>query len=183
KKQLISFLNEDIGSGDLSCQALFEDQQILGKGQFYSKQDGLFVGEQIIQETYALFNEKIDIHLFKKDGEITRKGEVIAEVTGPYHVLLKAERVLLNIIQRLSGIATITNKTVQQLANQQIKITDTRKTTPGLRMLEKYAVRCGGGINHRFGLYDAIMLKDNHIAAMGSISEAVHKVRQKAGHM
>src|SRR5699024_1718830 len=95
----------------------------------------------------------------------------------------KAERVLLNIIQRLSGIATITNKTVQQLANQQIKITDTRKTTPGLRMLEKYAVRCGGGVNHRFGLYDAVMLKDNHIAAMGSISEAVDKVRQKSGHM
>lgn len=104
-------------------------------------------------------------------------------MTGPIASILTGERVVLNLLQRMSGIATLTNQAVKLLNSDHTKICDTRKTTPGLRMIEKYAVRCGGGYNHRFGLYDGIMLKDNHIASAGSIAEAVQKARAKAGHM
>ena len=118
-----------------------------------------------------------------KDGEKIEAGQIIASAKGPVAVLLNGERVILNLIQRMSGIATLTNKAVQTLDSDHTKICDTRKTTPGLRMLEKYAVRTGGGFNHRFGLYDAIMLKDNHIAFAGSITKAVQVAKEKSGHM
>lgn len=125
----------------------------------------------------------MQVTLCKQDGDPVESGEVVAEITGPSNVLLTGERVLLNLIQRMSGIATFTNKCVTALAGSTTRITDTRKTTPGLRLFEKYAVRCGGGYNHRGGLYDAVMLKDNHIAAAGSIVDAVKAVREQVGHM
>ncbi len=137
----------------------------------------------MIKEGFALLDKNVQIILHKRDGDILRKGEVIAVLRGPAAALLSGERVVLNLIQRLSGIATMTREAVRRLDDEQIKICDTRKTTPGLRMLEKYAVRAGGGYNHRFGLYDGVMIKDNHIAACGSILEACQKARQAVGHM
>ncbi|UOQ86139.1 carboxylating nicotinate-nucleotide diphosphorylase [Gracilibacillus salinarum] len=183
RRQLESFLHEDIGFGDQSTTALFPDQTLIGEGEFIAKQEGIFAGGIIIEEVFRLFGTETSVDLFKMDGEPLQKGEVMAKVTGPYAQLLTAERVILNLVQRLSGIATVTNQTIMKLSNSKIKLTDTRKTTPGLRMLEKYAVRCGGGVNHRFGLDDAIMLKDNHIVAAGTISRAVSQVRSTVGHM
>ncbi len=183
KQQLSDFFQEDIRSGDITSDRIFEQPFPKGTGEFIAKQDGVFAGEVILQEAYQLFDESIHLELFKQDGQQVKTGDVIAQVNGPHPLLLTSERVILNILQRLSGIATVTSKVVRNLADDQIKITDTRKTTPGLRMLEKYAVRCGGGVNHRFGLDDAVMLKDNHIAAVGSIKEAVNKVRGSIGHM
>ena len=119
---------------------------------------------------------------FVNDGERVEKGQDLFQVEGPVQKLLNAERVLLNLVQRMSGIATMTRKAVDQLDQPLIKVTDTRKTTPGLRMLEKHAVMCGGGYNHRRGLYDAVMIKDNHILHAGSIEAAVKKARNKWGH-
>ncbi|UOQ47314.1 carboxylating nicotinate-nucleotide diphosphorylase [Gracilibacillus caseinilyticus] len=183
RQQLESFLHEDIGFGDQSTTALFPDQTLVGEGKFIAKQEGIFAGGLIIEEVFRLFGNETTVNLIKEDGEHLRQGDVMAKVTGPYAQLLTAERVILNLLQRLSGIATVTNQTVSKLSNSEVRLTDTRKTTPGLRMLEKYAVRCGGGVNHRFGLDDAIMLKDNHIVAAGSISNAVSKVRSTVGHM
>ncbi|MFD2656844.1 carboxylating nicotinate-nucleotide diphosphorylase [Gracilibacillus thailandensis] len=183
KQQLNHFFQEDIGSGDVTSDHIFDHVSPTGLGEFIAKQQGIFAGEVILEEAYHLFDEQIKVDLFKKDGQRVKKGDVIAQVSGPYPLLLTSERVILNLLQRLSGIATVTSQAIRHLANDQIKIADTRKTTPGLRMLEKYAVRCGGGVNHRFGLDDAVMLKDNHIAAVGSITKAVEKIRTSTGHM
>ncbi|WP_208590338.1 carboxylating nicotinate-nucleotide diphosphorylase [Gracilibacillus suaedae] len=183
KQQLNQFFQEDIGSGDITSDRIFDQSSPTGTGEFIAKQDGIFAGEVILDEAYHLFDETIKLDLFKKDGQQVKKGDVIAQVSGPYPLLLTSERVILNLLQRLSGIATVTSQAIRHLANDQVKIADTRKTTPGLRMLEKYAVRCGGGVNHRFGLDDAVMLKDNHIAAVGSITKAVDKIKASTGHM
>ncbi|MED4610809.1 carboxylating nicotinate-nucleotide diphosphorylase [Bacillus subtilis] len=181
KKLLNHFFLEDIGTGDLTSQSIFGEQSC--EAEIVAKSEGIFAGAAIIKEGFSLLDENVQIILHKKDGDMLHKGEVIAELHGPAAVLLSGERVVLNLIQRLSGIATMTREAVRCLDDEQIKICDTRKTTPGLRMLEKYAVRAGGGYNHRFGLYDGIMIKDNHIAACGSILEACKKARQAAGHM
>lgn len=183
KEQLKHFFQEDIRSGDITSNYIFDQTCPDGIGAFIAKQEGVFAGEVILEQAYQLFDKKIKLDLYIKDGQQVKRGDVIAKVTGPYAILLTSERVILNLLQRLSGIATITAQTIRQLDNDQIHVTDTRKTTPGLRMLEKYAVCCGGGVNHRFGLDDAVMLKDNHIAAVGSITEAVHKIRTMTGHM
>src|SRR5699024_6090050 len=125
----------------------------------------------------------VKVNLKKTDGETVEVKETIAEVTGPVQAILTGERIILNLLQRMSGIATMTYQTVQKLNDPTIKVCDTRKTTPGLRMFEKYAVTCGGGFNHRNGLYDGVMIKDNHIAFAGSIEKAVIAVRKQLGHM
>ncbi|MCY9091712.1 carboxylating nicotinate-nucleotide diphosphorylase [Bacillus mojavensis] len=181
KKLLNHFFHEDIGTGDLTSQSIFEGQNC--EASIVAKSDGIFAGAAVIKEGFALLDEKVQTCLHKKDGDHLQKGDVIAVLRGPAAALLSGERVVLNLIQRLSGIATMTRQAVARLDDDQIKICDTRKTTPGLRMLEKYAVRVGGGYNHRFGLYDGIMIKDNHIAACGSIAKACEKARQAAGHM
>ncbi|MFC4403988.1 carboxylating nicotinate-nucleotide diphosphorylase [Gracilibacillus xinjiangensis] len=182
RKQLEAFFHEDIGDGDKTTEYLFETDRVI-EGAYIAKGNGIFSGESILIEGYQLLDQKVEVHLMKRDGDIVRKGETIAVVSGSNQALLTGERVLLNLIQRMSGIATVTNQAVRRLDNPDIRICDTRKTTPGLRMLEKYAVRCGGGFNHRHGLYDAVMIKDNHIESMGSITNAVEQVRKKAGHM
>ncbi|PRP56684.1 carboxylating nicotinate-nucleotide diphosphorylase [Bacillus halotolerans] len=181
KKLLNHFFHEDIGTGDLTSQSIFEGQNC--EASIVAKSDGIFAGAAVIKEGFALLDEKVQTFLHKKDGDHLQKSDVIAVLRGPAAALLSGERVVLNLIQRLSGIATMTRQAVERLDDEQIKICDTRKTTPGLRMLEKYAVRVGGGYNHRFGLYDGIMIKDNHIAASGSIVRACEKARQAAGHM
>lgn len=176
------FLIEDIGDKDLTSEAIFA-KDIIGTGQYIVKDDGIIAGLEIIEKCYSIIDSTIKVNLHINDGEFVKKGDIIATVSGPIRYLLSGERVVLNLLQRLSGIATKTNKAVSILASSHTKICDTRKTTPGIRMLEKYAVKCGGGVNHRFGLYDGVMIKDNHITYAGSISNAVNKVRQNIGHM
>lgn len=181
RQQLEQFFNEDFGDGDVSAQ-IFQTNEA-GEIEFIAKAKGIFCGESVIRTGFELLDANIETTVYVKDGEKIEAGQIIASAKGPVAVLLNGERVILNLIQRMSGIATLTNKAVQSLDSDHTKICDTRKTTPGLRMLEKYAVRTGGGFNHRFGLYDAIMLKDNHIAFAGSITKAVQVAKEKSGHM
>ncbi|ASN04610.1 carboxylating nicotinate-nucleotide diphosphorylase [Virgibacillus necropolis] len=179
---LQSFLVEDIGDRDLTSSAIFPPSE-LGKGTFIAKADGIISGLQIIQEAYQLLDSRIKVDYFYKDGDQVNVGDTIAEVHGSIVSILGGERVILNLVQRMSGIASTTRQSVRTLNDAAINICDTRKTTPGLRMLEKYAVVTGGGKNHRFGLYDGVMIKDNHIAFCGSITKAVSAVRENSGHM
>lgn len=179
---LQSFFLEDIGERDITSETIFSSNQ-KAKGYFLVKEDGILAGVEIISTGFRLLDSAIETIIYKQDGEIVKKGEIIATVSGPIVPLLTGERVILNLLQRMSGIATLTNRAVALLNSDYTRICDTRKTTPGLRMLEKYAVTCGGGYNHRFGLYDAVMIKDNHIAFCGSITQAVKAVREKVGHM
>lgn len=182
-KELIkSFLIEDINTGDLSSELVFDEEQ-RGSGVFLAKDDGIICGTDIISLTYEVFGDNVFVELFKKDGEEIKKGDKIAKVDGKIRTLLSCERIILNLLQRMSGIATCTNKAVKLLDDSSIRICDTRKTIPGLRLFEKYSVLCGGGFNHRIGLYDGVMLKDNHIAFAGGIKQAVELVRSKTGHM
>lgn len=183
KKLIEGFLLEDVGTGDLSTNLVFGSEQV-GKGVFLAKTDGIICGTNIIKMVYSTFgDDTVNITLFKKDGDKISKGENIAQVEGKVATLLTCERIILNLMQRMSGIATYTNNAVNVLDDSSIRICDTRKTHPGLRIFEKYAVRCGGGFNHRFALYDGVMLKDNHIAFAGGITQAVKLVRSKLGHM
>lgn len=182
QQMLQQFLLEDIGERDVTSETIFPSNK-QATGSFLVKEDGVFSGADVIMSGYRLLAPSIDITLYKRDGEQVKKGDILAKVSGPIAPLLTGERVILNLIQRMSGIATLTHRAVTVLNSQHTRICDTRKTTPGLRMLEKYAVTCGGGYNHRFGLYDAVMIKDNHIAFCGSITKAVQAVRAKLGHM
>ncbi|WP_026568985.1 carboxylating nicotinate-nucleotide diphosphorylase [Sediminibacillus terrae] len=179
---LRQFYLEDIGDQDLTSTAIFPLHQT-GTATFIAKQQGVLAGLSIIAEAYRLFDPSIRVNLLKRDGQSVLPGEKIAEAVGPVRHLLTGERVILNLLQRMGGIATKTRQSVETLGSSHTNICDTRKTTPGLRMLEKYAVRCGGGKNHRFGLYDGIMIKDNHIAFCGSITNAVNAARSHGGHM
>lgn len=173
---------EDIGEQDVTADMIFSDKT-KGEIVFLAKEKGVFCGEAIIMTGFSLLDSHVDIQLFVKDGEIMEAGQRLAIVSGEISALLKGERVILNLVQRMSGIATLTRKAVETLNSSNTRICDTRKTTPGLRMLEKYAVRSGGGYNHRYGLYDGVMIKDNHIAFAGSIKRAVEMVRENIGHM
>ncbi|TFD99541.1 carboxylating nicotinate-nucleotide diphosphorylase [Jeotgalibacillus sp. R-1-5s-1] len=182
RSSIEQFFMEDIGEQDLTTDLIFTDGTE-GEIVFLAKESGIFCGEEIIRIGFALLQPDVQIGLFVKDGESIAVGQRLAVVSGQISTLLKGERVVLNLVQRMSGIATLTRKAVETLGDTETRICDTRKTTPGLRMLEKYAVRCGGGFNHRYGLYDGVMIKDNHISFAGSITEAVDRVRKSAGHM
>lgn len=165
-------LEEDIGNGDITTAFLIpEDSEsralIIAKGNF------VVAGIPFIKEVFSFFDREVRFNVFINDGSKVMKGDLIAEVSGRTEVLLSGERVSLNLLQRLSGIATLTNMFVEKVRGLHARIVDTRKTTPGLRFMEKYAVRVGGGNNHRFGLFDGILIKDNHIEAVGSITEAL----------
>lgn len=182
RTQLETFLLEDIGDQDITSQSIFPSDKA-GKGVFIAKAEGIISGSEVIKAVYHLLDPSIEVVAHKADGERVTSGEKIADVAGPITHLLTGERVILNIIQRMSGIATITNQCVEALNDATIQICDTRKTMPGLRMFDKYAVTCGGGKNHRQGLYDGVMIKDNHISFAGSITAAVESVRGQIGHM
>lgn len=173
---------EDLGMGDLTTNSIFSDSE-RGTGIYTAKADGVLAGLQIIETGYKLLEPSTSVTFYKKDGDPIKKGEEIAEVNSSIKTLLSGERVILNLVQHLSGIATATHDVIERLDDDSISITDTRKTLPGLRSLQKYAVRCGGGRNHRFRLDDGVMIKDNHIKAAGSISKAVENVRRNIGHM
>ncbi|MDA5770145.1 carboxylating nicotinate-nucleotide diphosphorylase [Listeria monocytogenes] len=177
-----AFLLEDIGQYDLSAETVFP-RDTMGEGVFLAKETGILCGISIPPKVYELLGGNIQFEAYKKDGDWVQKGDIIAAVTAPVRTLLSGERVILNLMQRMSGIASQTNFAIKQLDDFAIRICDTRKTAPGLRAFDKYAVQTGGGFNHRNGLYDGVMLKDNHIAFSGGITSAVSTVREKLGHM
>lgn len=181
KKKIMEFLEEDIGWADITTDSLYTDRYV--KANFVAKEDLVLAGVEFAREVFLLIDKDVRFSLFRSDGELVKKGEVFATVEGSGKSILKGERVALNIIQRLSGVATQTKKYVDALEGYKTKILDTRKTTPGFRVFEKYAVRVGGGKNHRFALFDMVMLKDNHIKLVGSIKEAVRQVKQKVSPM
>lgn len=179
---LEQFFVEDIGERDISTELIFGKEEH-GEISFIAKENGIFCGEEIISLGFEILSPENRVEFYVLDGEKFNKGDILAKVTGKITDLLTGERVVLNLVQRMSGIASLTNMAVSQLNSNHTRICDTRKTTPGLRMLEKYAVRIGGGFNHRIGLYDGVMIKDNHISFAGSITSAVAKAREQIGHM
>jgi len=176
-------LVEDFGeTGDVTSQAIFEPDAT-ARGVFLAKDTGILAGGPLLERLYALVDPAVRIERLLPDGTPLGPGRRFCAVEGPVIALLSAERTALNLLQRLSGIATLTRAYRDKIANfPNVRIVDTRKTTPGLRALEKYAVRVGGGANHRFGLFDAVMIKDNHITAAGGIRPAIERVRQRIGH-
>lgn len=181
KTLLKEFFNEDIGDGDLSSELLFSPSQ-QGSFTFYAKEEGIFCGTDVIKTGFYILDRSLEVTLLKNDGDSIKKGDQLARIDGSLRSLLTGERVILNLIQRMSGIATNAAKAVALTEGTNAKVCDTRKTIPGLRMLDKFAVRTGGAFNHRSGLYDCIMLKDNHIAFSGSITNAVQTAKSKVGH-
>lgn len=181
-RQIQQFLEEDTGQGDITTDSVFGPRQE-GQAEFIAKEEFVAAGlDEIVPLVFTTRNPRIICTALKKDGDKVQIGERIFSAKGPVRDLLVAERVALNLAQRLSGIATLTAAFVHEVEGLPVKIIDTRKTTPGLRVFEKYAVRVGGGHNHRFSLADGILLKDNHIAAAGSIGEAVRLIRDRAPH-
>ncbi len=175
---LQNWLREDIGRGDRSTGGLFPDGNApVGKAVWIAKADGVVAGLTIAARVFQLLDPDINFMAISQDGKSVKSGEIIAEINGSLATLLMGERVALNLVMRLSGIASATFEYVEAIADTKANLVDTRKTIPGMRLLEKYAAFIGGAINHRYGLDDAVMLKDNHIAAAGGITEAVRRVR------
>ena len=174
---LEAWLAEDIGRGDLTAAAL-QGQQ--GQAHWVAKQPGRFCGGPLVQRLFQRLDPGVSLRLLRQDGDAVEVGDCLLELQGAATALVAGERTALNLAMRLSGIATATAALVAQLEGTGVRLADTRKTTPGLRLLEKYAVRCGGGINHRMGLDDAAMLKENHIAWAGGITAAIAAVREQA---
>ncbi|WP_028988292.1 carboxylating nicotinate-nucleotide diphosphorylase [Thermicanus aegyptius] len=182
EKELRRFLIEDIGSGDITSEAIFtEEDRIVGT--FIAKGEGRLAGLKVARKVFQLLDPQVEMTFLRHDGADLVEGEAFARIKGKARAILAGERVALNLLQRMSGIATETREVVKKVADLPVTIVDTRKTLPGLRLFDKYAVRVGGGRNHRFGLYDAVMIKDNHLAAAGSMTEAVRRVRHSVGHM
>jgi nicotinate-nucleotide pyrophosphorylase (carboxylating) len=175
--QLRGWLAEDIGRGDLTAAAL---KGRTGRAHWLCKQDGIFCGGVLLQPLFRLLDPALTVRLLVEEGAPVRSGQRLLELEGTAAALVAGERTALNLVMRLSGIATATADLVQRLQGTGVRLVDTRKTTPGLRQLEKYAVRCGGGTNHRLGLDDAAMLKENHLAWAGGVAAAVAAVRAQA---
>ena len=167
-------LAEDIGDGDHSTLSCI-DPKAEGKAILKIKEDGILAGVKVAEKIFSFMQPDVVFRVFKKDGEMMLNGETAFEVEAKVHTILQCERLVLNSMQRMSGIATLTKTYTNKLKNYKTKLLDTRKTTPNFRLLEKEAVRIGGGVNHRFGLYDMIMLKDNHIDYCGGIEKAIEK--------
>jgi len=174
-------LREDIRSGDITTNSLIPPG-LGGKAEMNFKVPGVVCGLDIARLVFATLDSRVHVDIFCADGTRVDAGATVLSVSGEGRALLSGERVALNFVQRLSGIATLTQEFVKEVEGTRAKITDTRKTTPGLRLLEKYAVRCGGGHNHRFALDDMILIKDNHIALCGGVSYAVQRARDVVGH-
>ncbi|MBW1741240.1 MAG: carboxylating nicotinate-nucleotide diphosphorylase [Deltaproteobacteria bacterium] len=175
-------LAEDIGPGDVTTDALIEPDRV-ARAVIFAKESLVLAGLQVAQEVFTTLDPAMRFETFFQDGDRIGTGDTILKASGKLHALLTGERTALNFLQRLSGIATLTRQYVDQVAGSHVRLTDTRKTLPGWRRLEKYAVKIGGAHNHRFGLYDGILIKDNHIAACGGISEAVARVRNHRPHL
>lgn len=174
-------LSEDIGTGDITTQAIVNPKK-QGRACAIAKSDFIIAGIDVFEETFHCLDQSIKFKKMIEDGHRARKGDVIAEVAGKLSNILQAERVALNLFQRMCGIATLTLRYVEAVRGSKAKILDTRKTVPGLRVLDKMAVRIGGGANHRTGLYDGVLIKDNHIEAAGGITAAVKAQRKHLPH-
>ncbi|GAB6170859.1 carboxylating nicotinate-nucleotide diphosphorylase [Paradesulfitobacterium aromaticivorans] len=175
-------LNEDIGFQDITTESIV-DEAHQSRAELMAKQEGIIAGLEVAEKVFYLLNPGVKFAAKVKDGEKVSRGQIVATVQGSTRTLLAGERTALNFVQHLSGIATATGRAVELVRGHACRIVDTRKTTPGLRVLEKYAIRVGGGHNHRLGLFDAVLIKDNHIEAAGGIVPAVAKVRENIGHM
>ncbi|MEB3167638.1 MAG: carboxylating nicotinate-nucleotide diphosphorylase [Synechococcaceae cyanobacterium] len=175
--QLRAWLAEDLGRGDLTAPALVGQR---GRARWLARQEGRFCGGVLVQPLFEILDPNVVVRLLVEDGEAVRPGQVLLTLEGEATALVAGERTALNLAMRLSGIATATARLVAELLGSETRLVDTRKTTPGLRRFEKYAVRCGGGLNHRLGLDDAAMLKENHLAWAGGVARAVAAVRAAA---
>ncbi len=180
--QISAFLAEDLGRGDITTQATVP-RNTHGRGRFLAKEKMVVAGIEAAEAVFAALDGQMQIEAFVADGDEVEPGKVIARIQGFADILLAGERTALNLMQRLSGIATLTRQYVTAIEGTKAQIVDTRKTTPGLRMLEKYAVAVGGAKNHRYGLDDGVLIKDNHIALAGGIKTAVKKARETVGHL
>ena len=174
---LQDWLREDIGRGDRTTSSLFIEQSYIQQAEWVAKEEGVIAGLPIARRVFQLLNEQVKFVGLASEGEFCHLGQVIASLQGDFEALLMGERVALNLVMHLSGIASLTRKYVEQIADLPTQLVDTRKTTPGLRLLEKYASQVGGAINHRMGLDDAVMIKDNHIAVAGGIGQAISQIR------
>ena len=172
-------LREDISSEDVSTNAVMPDAQE-GEVELLSKQDGIICGMDVYERVFKILDDSVVVEKYVKDGDEVKKGQLMAKVRGDVRVLLSGERVALNYLQRMSGIATYTHEVAALLEGSKTVLLDTRKTTPNMRIFEKYAVRCGGGQNHRYNLSDGILLKDNHIGAAGSVTKAIQLAKEYA---
>ena len=172
-------LREDITSEDITTNSVMREYK-RGEVELICKQDGIIAGLDVFKRVFELLDEKTEIEFFAKDGDTVKNGELIGRVTGDIRILLSGERVALNYLQRMSGIATYTNSIAKLLEGSKTKLLDTRKTTPNMRIFEKYAVKIGGGYNHRYNLSDGILLKDNHIGAAGGVKEAIAMAKEYA---
>lgn len=172
-------LREDISNEDVSTASVMPDYT-LGTVQLICKQDGIICGLPVFERTFKILDETVRVVCFVKDGDEVKKGQLVAEIIGDIRVLLSGERVALNYLQRMSGIATYTHQMASLLNGSKTRLLDTRKTTPNMRIFEKYAVKVGGGENHRYNLSDGILLKDNHIGAAGGVKEAVLMAKKYA---
>lgn len=172
-------LREDISSEDVSTNAVMPKAQD-GEVELISKQDGIICGMDVYERVFKILDDSVVVEKYVEDGDEVKKGQLMAKVKGDVRVLLSGERVALNYLQRMSGIATYTHEVAALLAGSNTVLLDTRKTTPNMRIFEKYAVRCGGGQNHRYNLSDGILLKDNHIGAAGSVTKAIQMAKDYA---
>ena len=176
---ILSALREDITSDDITTNSVMREYQ-LGEVELICKQDGVIAGLDVFKRTFELLDSKTEVTFTKKDGDTVKNGDKIGVVRGDIRVLLSGERTALNYLQRMSGIATYTRSIADLLKSSKTKLLDTRKTTPNMRVFEKYAVKVGGGYNHRYNLSDGILLKDNHIGAAGGVKEAVQMAKEYA---
>lgn len=181
EKFLRDALYEDIGTGDITTLSCVPEDEI-SHGAFRAKQDGIICGLDILSAVFDILDKRVTVTHLVSDGDAVKKGDIIAQIDGPSRSVLSGERVALNLIQHMSGIATAAKKASDAVSGTKAVIVDTRKTTPGLRVLEKYAVKAGGCRNHRFNLSDGILIKDNHIVAAGGIRQAIDAVRKSAPH-
>ena len=181
-QELISrSLKEDVGTGDITTNSTIPADKTI-TGRFLAKEDGVLCGVEICREVFRTVDPTIELEFFFADGDAFCKGDVLATVSGNARAILTGERLALNLLQHMSAISTRTREAVEKVAGTGARIADTRKTTPGLRVLEKYAVKCGGGSNHRFNLADGVLIKDNHIEAAGGIANAVKMARENIPH-
>ena len=176
---ILEALKEDISSEDVTTNSVMKEA-VKGEVQLICKQDGIIAGLEVFARVFTLLDVQTEVELFCKDGDAVKNGELMGVVRGDIRVLLSGERVALNYLQRMSGIATYTHSVAKLLEGSKTKLLDTRKTTPNMRIFEKYAVRVGGGYNHRYNLSDGILLKDNHIGAAGSVRKAVEMAKEYA---
>lgn len=176
---ILMALKEDISSEDVTTNAIMREQK-LGKADLICKQDGIIAGLGVFQRVFELLDDKVTVKMYYKDGDEVKKGDLLAELTGDIRVILSGERTALNYLQRMSGIATYTKSVSRLLEGSRTKLLDTRKTTPNMRIFEKYAVKVGGGYNHRYNLSDGVLIKDNHIGAAGGVANAVRMAREYA---